>query len=294
MVGDSTSPESYRCLLAEDPESKANMLWTDPPYNVDYSGAAGKIKNDKMSDEQFAEFLGRFYSTVIDFLQPGSPAYIAHADGRPSIPFRAEFVRAGFYYSAVLIWRKSQSTIGRADYHFQHEPLLYGWAPGAAHHWYGGRKRKSIIEFGTPPLFTLAADGEGYHLNIGNEVLVVKGENLTVESLAPTIIEFNKPLSSKLHPTMKPVALVEHCLLNSSKKGDVVLDCFGGSGTTLIACELRGRKARLVELDPKFADVIIQRWQDFTGRVAFFSNGATYSEIVEERGLNARADKEAA
>lgn len=287
-VGDSRELSTYVELLQGDPEGRADMLWTDPPYNVDYSGKAGKIKNDKMSDEDFSLFLSRFYSAAISALQPGAPAYVAHADGRPSVPFRSEFVAAGFYYSTVLIWRKSQSTIGRADYHFQHEPLLYGWAPGAAHRWYGGRKRKSIIEFGDPPLFVASADGGGYQIEVGNEVLLIRGDNVTVESVAPSIIEFDKPHSSKLHPAMKPVALVEYCLLNSSRPGDVVLDGFGGSGTTMIACELRGRKARLVELEPKFADVIVQRWQEFTGREAVLSTGQKFSDLLEARGCNAR------
>ena len=273
FIGDSTKKESYERLLQGE---QADLVWTDPPYNVDYSGKAGKIKNDKMSEEEFFAFLFSFYQQVINCLKPGGPIYVAHADGHPSAAFRQMFIKAGFYYSTCLIWKKSHSTLGRADYHYQHEPILYGWKPGVAHCWYGGRKRKSIIELGDQSLFTLLAGG-GYSIVVNNEELIVTGKDLQVESVVPSVMSFDKPLQSDLHPTMKPVALVEHCLINSSCFGDVVVDSFGGSGTTLIACEDRKRKARIIEMDTKFADVIIRRWQEYTVLLAIDECGKTYN-----------------
>lgn len=274
FIGDSTKRDSYLQLLAGE---RVDLCWTDPPYNVDYSGKAGKIENDKMSEEEFFTFLHGFYCCAHEFMKEGGPIYVAHADGHPSAAFRQMFLKAGFYYSTCLIWAKSQATIGRSDYHFKHEPILYGWKPGAAHCWYGGRKRKSVIELSREELFR-EENGEVV-FTLGNEEIVVSGENLSVRSYLPTVMVFDKPLKSELHPTMKPVALVEHCVINSSKKHEVVLDCFGGSGTTLIACENMGRKARLIEMDPKFADVIIRRWQEYTGKDARLQSGLAYKDL---------------
>ena len=284
-VGDATKEESYRRLLAEE---SVDLIWTDPPYNVDYSGKAGKIKNDAMTPAEFEGFLHGFFTQAYAALKPGGPLYVAHADGQPGALFRTQFEAAGFHLATCLIWRKHQATLGRSDYQYQHEPILYGWKPGAAHCWFGGRKQKSIIDFGEPPLF-VAIDRNAYQIRFNNEVLVVTGTDLKVESLMPSIISIDKPAHSESHPTMKPVALVEHCLLNSSRRGDVVLDGFGGSGTTLIACELLGRRARILELDEKFADVIICRWQEYTGRRATLECGTMYNDLAEARQENAGA-----
>ncbi len=144
-VGDATVPKSYDLLLAGDP---VDMVWTDPPYNVNYEGAVGKIKNDNMSGKEFNHFLAAFYKQIFAALKPGGPVYVAHADGLPSVTFRQQFVAAGFKYGTCLIWRKNHSTFGRSDYHYRHEPILYGWKPGSAHCWYGGRKRTTMLEFG--------------------------------------------------------------------------------------------------------------------------------------------------
>ncbi|MCB2218073.1 MAG: DNA modification methylase [Desulfobulbaceae bacterium] len=279
LVGDSRIEENYRRLLEGQ---LVDLVWTDPPYNVDYSGKAGSIQNDKMSEAEFCAFLADFYRNSFSFLKKGGAIYVAHADGEPSFAFRNEFRAAGFKYSTCLIWRKSQATIGRADYHYQHEPILYGWKPGAGHCWYGGRKRRSIVEFGDPPLFTQQPDGS-WLLRYGDEILMVTGTNVSVTSFMPTIVSVDKPARSELHPTMKPVALIEWFVLNSSCPGDIVLDAFCGSGSTLIACERRRRRCRALELDPRFADVIVRRWQDFTKKVAVMADGFSFDEIKEFR-----------
>lgn len=274
-VGDSRSKESYKMLLAGD---KVDMVWTDPPYNVDYSSKAGKIKNDKMSEEAFVAFLKNFFAVVADNMRPGAPIYVAHDDGKSSMAFRKGFADAGFHLSACLVWRKNMAVISRSDYHFQHEPILYGWKPGGPHSWYGGRKRKSIIDLCDGSLFNKISK-DTFHIQVGAETLVITGQDVSVSSIMPSIISIDKPRSSDLHPTMKPVALVEHCLINSSVHGDIVFDGFGGSGTTLIACEKCDRKARIIELDEKFADVIITRWEKYTGRDAVRADGRKYKDI---------------
>lgn len=216
-VGDATLPQSYEILLEGE---EVDLVWSDPPYNVDYSGKAGKIKNDKMSPEKFSNFLLSFYQQAFSCLKQGGPVYIAHADGQPATTFRNMFLQAGFYFSTCLIWRKNQATLGRGDYHYQHEPILYGWRPGKPHCWYGGRKRKGVIDFGDPPVFEKIAEGQ-FNIKFGNEILLVSGDNLSVESVLPSILQFDKPQVSVLHPTMKPVALVEYCLVNSSMGGGV-------------------------------------------------------------------------
>jgi DNA modification methylase len=200
LVGDAREASSYYRLIKGG--TWADMVWTDPPYNVNYEGKAGKIDNDNLSDGDFACLLERFYDNSFGCLKPGGPIYVAHADGAPSFLFRTLFLNAGFYFSTCLIWRKNQSTLGRSDYHFQHEPILYGWKPGASHCWYGGRKRKSIIEFGEPSLVTPMADGS-WQIRFNNEVLIVRGSSVSVESIMPTIIEIDKPMQSKEHPTMR-------------------------------------------------------------------------------------------
>jgi DNA modification methylase len=239
-----------------------------------------------MSEQVFSEFLAAFYGRCFAHLKVGGPIYVAHADGEPSFTFRQEFRQAGFKYATCLIWRKNQATLGRSDYQYQHEPILYGWKPGGGHCWYGGRKKKSIAGFGDPPLFSRQEDGS-WHIRYGEELLVISGTDVKVASLVPSIISIEKPLRSALHPTMKPVALIEHYLLNSSRPGDIVLDPFGGSGSTLIACERRGRCCRTIELDPRFADVIVRRWQEFTGRQAALEDGRTLADLEAQRGVHA-------
>ena len=188
--------------------------------------------------------------------------------------FRRAFIQSGFKLAACLIWRKQSAVLGRGDYHFQHEPILYGWRPGAAHRWHGNRKQKTIYESCLDAL-TPMADGS-WQLMIDGKLYRLRGEALSIEELASSIISVPKPAKSDLHPTTKPVALIERMVANSSPAKGLVLDPFGGSGSTLMACELLGRSCRTMELDPRFAEVIIRRWQDYTGGQALReADGAT-------------------
>jgi len=236
MCGDSTNIDSAKRLMGDQ---LADLLITDPPYNVDMTAKnemlqkAGKarkdestfgIQNDKMSNDDFRQFLRDVYSTANSAMRDGAVFYIWFADVETS-NFSGAISDVGWKLSQMVIWKKSSFVLGRKDYHFIHEPCLYGWKDGASHYWGSDRSQT-------------------------------------------TVLDFKKPAKSELHPTMKPVELFEYQIGNSSKPNDVVLDLFGGSGTTAIACERLSRKARLMELDPKYCDVIVKRWEDFTGKKA--------------------------
>lgn len=224
MCGDSTSIEALETLCGGQ---KVDMWLTDPPYNVAYEGKtkdALTIQNDDMQDEEFRQFLRDAYVAADAVMKPGAAFYIWHADSE-GYAFRGAARDAGWIVRQCLIWVKSSIVMGRQDYHWKHEPCLYGWKSGAAHLWSSDRKQSTVLEFDRP------------HRN---------GE----------------------HPTMKPVGLFEYQMLNNSKVGSVILDSFGGSGTTLIAAEKNRRKACVMELDPRYCDVIIRRWQDYTGKKA--------------------------
>jgi DNA modification methylase len=226
MCGDSTSIEAVEKLT----DGLVDILVTDPPYNVNYEGATKdklKIMNDSMDDEQFRQFLRDAFVAADAVMKQGAVYYIWHADSE-GYNFRGACRDAGWKVRQTLIWAKDSMVMGRQDYHWKHEPCLYGWKEGAAHLWAADRKQT-------------------------------------------TIIECKKPRVNDIHPTMKPVELMEYQILNNTKGQDVVLDLFGGSGSTLIACEKTGRKARLMELDPKYCDVIVKRWEDFTGKQAVLS-----------------------
>ena len=223
MCGDSTSIESVEKLT----DGLVDILVTDPPYNVNYEGATKdklKIMNDSMDDSTFRQFLRDAFVAADAVMKQGAVYYIWHADSE-GYNFRGACRDAGWTVRQTLIWAKDSMVMGRQDYHWKHEPCLYGWKDGAAHLWASDRKQT-------------------------------------------TIIECKKPRVNDIHPTMKPVELMEYQILNNTKGQDVVLDLFGGSGSTLIACEKTGRKARLMELDPKYCDVIVKRWEDFTGKKA--------------------------
>jgi len=224
MCGDSTSVDDMEKLTA----GQLVDLWlTDPPYNVAYEGGTKDkltIQNDNMGDDQFREFLRDAYVTADTVMKPGAVFYIWHADSE-GFNFRGAARDAGWKVRQCLIWKKSSQVMGRQDFHWKHEPCLYGWKDGAAHLWANDRKQT-------------------------------------------TILEFDKPSRNGEHPTMKPVAIFEYQMLNNTKGSDIVLDSFAGSGTTAIAAEKNGRVAHLMELDPRYCDVIIKRWQDFTGKAA--------------------------
>ena len=275
MCGDSTSQTDVEKLCASE---LVDLCWTDPPYNVNYEGTAGVIENDNMGDGAFLEFLTDAFTTASTVMKKGAAIYVAHADteGRN---FRVAFEAAGFKLSGCLVWVKPSLVLGRSDYQWRHEPILYGWKPGAAHRWFGGRKLTTVSEAPGMP-FVVTADGR---LMIETEEghIVVSGADLKVEEVVSSVLHHEKPSRSAEHPTMKPVALVLGYVKNSSRRGDLVLDLFGGSGTTMIASQKIGRKARLMELDPRFVDVIVRRWQDFTGGEAVLEGtGQSFADLA--------------
>lgn len=261
--GDSTSAADWESLMLGE---KADIVWTDPPYNVAYeSENAGAIQNDNMSDADFRAFLRSAFSALCSVMKPGAAIYVAHADTE-GLNFRAAYREAGLKLSGCLVWRKDSLVLGRSDYQWQHEPILYGWKPGAAHRWFGGRKQTTIHDLGEDSPFEKMPDGR-WVVRIADQALIITGD-AKVEESPLSIIYAEKPKRSAEHPTMKPVALVERMLRNNARPGDIAADAFGGSGSTLIAAERLRMRARLMELDPKFVDVIVRRWQDFTGQRA--------------------------
>lgn len=228
MCGDATSIDDVEKLLGE---VQADLYLTDPPYNVDYVGKtkdALKIQNDKMSNENFRQFLTDSFTAAKSIMKSGAAFYIWHADSE-GYNFRGACFDIGWQVRECLIWVKNTMVMGRQDYQWQHEPCLYGWNEGT-HSWYSDRKQT-------------------------------------------TVLNFDKPVRNGEHPTMKPVPLFDYLIKNSTKSGDIVFDSFGGSGTTIIACEHNGRKGYCMELDPKYVDVIVNRWENLTGKKAELLNG---------------------
>ena len=234
MCGDSTSIDAVEKLMDG---AKADQLVTDPPYNIAYEGGSKKreqIKNDEMDNDSFRQFLRDAFVSADSVMKAGAVFYIWHADSE-GYNFRGACLDAGWQIRQTLIWNKDNSAFGRQDYHWKHEPCLYGWKDGASHLWAADRKQT-------------------------------------------TVIACKRPSKSDLHPTMKPVELMEYQIQNNTKGSDVVLDLFGGSGSTLIASEKTNRHARLMELDPKYCDVIVKRWQEFTGKEAVHAEtGETFN-----------------
>ena len=224
MCGDSTSVECVQKLMGG---AQADLLLTDPPYGVDYTGKtkdALKIENDAKSDDEFIAFLQAAFEAANSVMNPGAVFYIWHADSKAYV-FRMACQMTGWEVRQVLIWVKNAMVMGRQDYQWKHEPCLYGWKAGAGHLWASDRKQT-------------------------------------------TVLEFDRPTANKEHPTMKPVALFDYQIKNNTKGGDIVLDLFAGSGTTVAACEQNGRNAYVMEFDPKYCDVIVKRWENLTGKKA--------------------------
>lgn len=240
MCGDSTKLSDVESLMDG---YKADLVITDPPYNVAYEGKtkdALKIQNDSMSNGEFYQFLYDVYAALFAVAKDGAGIYVFHADSE-GMNFRKAMLDAGWKLAQCCVWVKQALVMGRQDYHWQHEPVLYGWKPTGSHRWFSDRKQT-------------------------------------------TVWNFDRPQRNDVHPTMKPVALIEYPLCNSSRGGDVVLDLFGGSGSTLIACEKHSRSARLMEIDQKYCDVIVRRWQEFTGQQATLSgDGRAFSLVEKER-----------
>ena len=227
MCGDSTHKDDIMRLMNNQ---DADMLLTDPPYNVDYVGKTAealKIKNDNMDDNQFYEFLRKAFENMYIVTKEGASIYVFHADTE-GINFRKAFKDAGFKLAECLIWKKDCFVMGRQDYQWQHEPVLYGWKEGKAHYFINDRTQS-------------------------------------------TILEFDRPKQSTLHPTMKPIDLIAKLIKNSSKENDIILDLFGGSGSTIIAAEQLNRCCYTMELDPKYCDVIVKRWETLTNKEAILN-----------------------
>lgn len=236
LCGDATVAADLNRLLGGQ---RAAMVFTDPPYNVDYHGSDGaSIQNDNLGTG-FEAFLGAAIGNLLRSVE--GAVYICMSSSELAT-LQKVFIKAGGHWSTFVIWAKNTFTLGRSDYHRQYEPILYGWPKGQSHYWCGARDQ--------------------------GDVWLIK-----------------KPAHNDLHPTMKPVELVRRAIQNSSPRDAVILDPFGGSGTTLIACQETSRRARLLELDPRFVDVIVRRWEAFTGLQATLEDGGgTFGEISEQRG----------
>lgn len=229
MCGDSTLFDNVEELMGGQ---LADMLLTDPPYNVDYEGKTKdklKIENDKMENDSFRQFLFDAFSNADMCMKPGAVFYIWHADSE-GYNFRGACYDTGWMVKQCLIWNKNSMVMGRQDYQWKHEPCLYGWKGGASHLWASDRKQT-------------------------------------------TVIDFNRPTRNDLHPTMKPIGLFDYQIKNNTKGGDIVLDLFGGSGTSIMACEQNGRVCYTMEFDPRYVDAIIDRWEQYTGEKAVLLNG---------------------
>lgn len=262
ICGDSTDPQIIDILCGS---TVVDLYLTDPPYNVDYASknkalnAAEKgnriqkeIANDRMADGQFREFLNKALNAADRHLKPGGVFYIWHA-GTEGFNFISAVRDAGWEFKQVLIWNKNNMVLGRQDYQWKHEPCLYGWKPGAGHYFIDSRSQLTVYQ-------NEAGEFDPDKMTKAELVDLVK----KIGQLPTDLIDEDKPLRSAGHPTMKPLKLMGRCVKNSTRPGEVVLDSFGGSGSTLMACEQLGRVCFTVELDPHYVDVIIKRWEEYT------------------------------
>lgn len=252
LVGDSIDPDDVKRLMGG---RQADCVFTDPPYNVAYEGGTEEaltIQNDNMSEEDFAAFLEAAYACMFDATKAGGAIYVCHADTGGHL-FRNKMVETGWLLKQCLVWVKDAFVLGRQDYHWQHEPILYGWKPGAAHQWFGRRIRSTVLDGTT---------------NIGDLKKHELLELLQEMAEASTVVREPRPRRNGEHPTMKPVPLVARLVANSTQRGDLVLDPFGGSGSTLIASVQMDRACYTIEKDPRYADVILERWEKLTGLTA--------------------------
>ena len=267
MCGDSTQADDLAKLMDGD---KADLVWTDPPYNVAVDGKAGKIMNDDMSKSEFRKFLQAVYAMYFENMREGAVIYVAHGESERAA-FSDCLVEAGLKLSEVLIWVKQSGTLSRQDFNWKHEPILYGWKEGKGHHFCGDFTLTTVIDD------DLDID------KMKKDELVAMLKQIK-EQMPTSIVRHDRPTKSDLHPTMKPVGLVQRMIEWSSMDGWIVLDLFGGSGSTLIACQKANRRARLMELDPKFCDVIVKRYQEFTGKKATHAEtGKTFDEAHNDK-----------
>lgn len=245
LCGDATKPEDVSTLMDG---KKANLILTDPPYNVDFESASGlKIQNDKQDNDTFFKFLLSAFKNMADHTAPGGSIYVFHADTE-GLNFRKAFIEAGFHLSGVCIWKKNSLVLGRSPYNWIHEPILFGWLRGGKHRWFTGRSET-------------------------------------------TVWQYDKSKKNGEHPTMKPVPLLCYPIKNSSQVNGIVMDIFGGSGSTLIACEQIDRTCHMLELDPKYATVIVKRYMEQVGTdqdIAVIRDGEKipYKDFDRERSTD--------
>jgi len=265
MCGDSTAPDDVAELMDG---KQANMVFTDPPYNVAYEGTSGTIQNDDMSDQDFGDFMAQALTNMYGHTKAGGAIYVCYADAKSStVPAILQGV--GWMHKQTIIWVKDTPVLSRQDYNWQHEPILYGWKPGKGHYFSQDFTQKTIVD-------------DARNLKGKKHADLVEIITGLLECIPSTIVEVDKPARSPEHPTMKPVDLVMRFIGNSSRRKDLVLDLFGGAGSTMIAAEKTGRRAHLMELEPKFADVIITRWQNLTGEHAIHAEtGETFEQISQ-------------
>ena len=250
MIGDSTSEDDVARLMDG---AQADCFLTDPPYNVDYEGGTGmKIENDHMGESAFDEFLHDAFACADSVMAAGAAYYIWHADSN-GYQFRSAVEKVGWQLRQCLVWVKNTLVLGRQDYQWRHEPCLYGWKEGT--HYFTDDRTQTTVWDKTQDLKKLT-----------KEQLIQLIEK--AYEMPGTVMYEDKPLRNLLHPTMKPVTLMAQLALNSTQRGDIVLDLFGGSGSTMIACEQIGRRCYMMELDARYADSILDRWEEFTGRKA--------------------------
>jgi len=299
MCGDSTDSESVKILMDN---KKSDLVITDPPYNVAYdkSKTFDKILNDEMSKEDFYNFLYKVFKNYNDIvLKDGAAIYVFHSDSE-RINFTKSFIDADFYFSQIIVWVKNHFVLGRQDYQNKHEPILYGWKKGNTHYFIDNRTNSSVFEdevdltklkkeqllkmlqdiLKTDDVITNSVDNNTENTNDAentNNTNNIETNNLI--NKPTTVIHCDKPNKSDLHPTMKPIKLIGKLIINSSKRKDLIVDLFGGSGSTLIASEQLDRQCYMMELDPHYCDVIIERWQNLTKQEAIRSDGVKYNEL---------------
>ena len=268
MCGDSTKAENLKELLDEN---IIDLIMTDPPYNVNYGSinetGYGKerhnsrpIENDDMSEEDFYQFLYSVFSSAIEHVKPGGAFYVWYAS-KSVVNFQKSLEDAGFLVKQEIVWNKNSFTLGRQDYQWKHEPCLYGWKEGAGHYFTKDRTQTTVIE-------------DKIDLDKMKKEDMRKLLEEFINNQVPTsVVDENKPTVNDLHPTMKPIRLIAKLVKNSSRENENVLDLFGGSGSTLMACEQLNRKCFMMEYDPHYIDVIVKRWEEFTGEKAILIKG---------------------
>lgn len=255
ICGDATKPDTIQRLTEG---AQMDLVLTDPPYNADYEGKtkdALKIQNDNMTDAHFYAFLLDTFKNLYQITKPGGVVYIFHAH-MESVNFLSAYRAADFYLHQMLVWNKNTMVLGHCDYQWKHEPIMYGWKPGAGHYFTNSRVEYTVIE--DAPNVNKMSKSE---LREYVKELLQRGDPVTV-------ISEDKPARNAEHPTMKPVKLVAYLIRNSSRPGENIIDVFGGSGSTLIAAEQTGRTCYTAELDPRYCDVIVKRWEKLTGEKA--------------------------